>query len=93
MKTRIGAYDAKTRLPELLQQVRAGRRFTITSRGKAVADLVPSEAARAVDARAAIERFQAFLRENPVKAIRDVDIKALIEDGRERASYSMRRSP
>jgi antitoxin (DNA-binding transcriptional repressor) of toxin-antitoxin stability system len=29
MKTEIGAYDAKTRLPELLRQVKAGvKRFT-----------------------------------------------------------------
>ena len=46
MKTEIGAYDAKTRLPELLRQVKAGKRFTITNRGEAIADLVPSEAAR-----------------------------------------------
>ncbi len=83
MKTEIGAYDAKTRLPELLRQVKAGKRFTITNRGKAVADLVPSEAARAIDARTAIETFQTFMRENPVKARRSVSIKALIEDGRE----------
>ena len=56
MKTEIGAYDAKTRLPELLRQVKAGKRFTITNRGAAIADLVPSETARAPDARAAIGR-------------------------------------
>jgi prevent-host-death family protein len=67
MKTKIGACDAKTRLPELLRQVKAGKRFTITNRGAAIADLVPSETARAPDARAAIEKFQAFLHDNPVK--------------------------
>lgn len=65
MKTEIGAYDARTRLPELLRQAKAGKRFTITNRGEAIADLVPSEAARAIDAPAAIEKFQAFLRDNP----------------------------
>lgn len=83
MKTEIGAYDAKTRLPELLRQVKAGRRFTITNRGEAVADLIPSEAARTTDARAAIERFQAFLRDNPIQAVRKPNIKALIAEGRE----------
>ena len=83
MKTEIGAYDAKTRLPELLRQVKAGKRFTITNRGEAVADLVPSEAAPAIDARAAIEKFQAFLRDNPVDPSRKLSVKALIEDGRE----------
>lgn len=83
MKTEIGAYDAKTRLPELLRQVKAGKRFTITNRGEAIADLVPSEAGRAVDAKSAIEKFQAFLRDNPVKPDRKVSIKALIGEGRE----------
>jgi prevent-host-death family protein len=75
MKTEIGVYDAKRRLPELLRQVKAGKRFTITNRGEAVADLVPSETAPAVDARAAIERFQAFLRDNPVDLGRKLSIK------------------
>jgi prevent-host-death family protein len=75
MKTEIGAYDAKRRLPELLRQVKAGKRFTITSRGEADADLVPSETAPAVDARAAIERFEAFLRDNPVDPGRKLSIR------------------
>ena len=83
MKTEIGAYDAKTRLPELLRQVKAGTRFTITNRGAAIADLVPSETTRAPDARAAIEKFQAFLRDSPVKPDRKPSIKSLIEEGRE----------
>ena len=80
MKYEIGAYEAKTRLPELLRQVKAGRRFTITNRGEAVADLVPSAGAQPHDVRAAIEKFEAFLRANPVT--RSVDLKALIEEGR-----------
>ena len=83
MKTEIGAYDAKTRLPELLRQVKAGKRFTITNRGEAIADLVPSEAARVADAKAAIEKFQAFLKDNPVKVPHGTDIKALVAEGRE----------
>lgn len=81
MKTEIGAYDAKTRLPELLRQVKSGKRFTITNRGKPVADLVPSQATRATDAGDAIDRFQAFMRENPVRT-NAVDVRALIEEGR-----------
>ena len=42
IKTSIGACEARTRLPELLRQVKAGESFTIAYRGKAVADLVPS---------------------------------------------------
>ncbi len=80
MKIEIGAYEAKTKLPELLRQVQAGKRFTITNRGKAIADLVPSEAQPQKEPAAAIDRFLAFMKENPVRA--RIDIKALIEEGR-----------
>jgi prevent-host-death family protein len=83
MKTEIGAYDAKTRLPELLRQVRDGKRFTITNRGEAIADLVPCETTRPVDTAAAIAKFRAYLQDNPVKTRGRVDIKALIREGRE----------
>lgn len=77
----IGAYEAKTRLPELLRQVKAGRRFTITNRGEAIADLVPSAFAQTRNHQAVIERFQAFLRANPVRG--HVNVRELIEEGRE----------
>jgi prevent-host-death family protein len=79
----IGAYEAKTRLPELLREVRAGRSFTITNRGQAIADLVPSAAVRAVDAATAIDRFRSFMRTHPVGAQDRVNVRALIEEGRE----------
>ena len=37
----IGAFEAKTRLSELLQQVSQGRSFVITRRGRPVAELRP----------------------------------------------------
>ena len=82
MHTEIGAYHAKTRLPELLRQVKAGKRFTITNRGEAIADLIPSKARDSVDAKAAIEKFQAFLHDNPVQAQSAASIKKLIQEGR-----------
>jgi prevent-host-death family protein len=81
MKIEIGAYEAKTKLPELLRQVQAGKRYTITNRGKAVAELGPPDSDQRPDAKAAIEAFQAFRKANPIG--KKVDIKALIEDGRE----------
>ena len=42
MLKQIGSYDAKTKLPEILRRVEAGESFTITNRGKPVADVVPS---------------------------------------------------
>lgn len=83
MTTEIGAYEAKTRLPELLREVRTGRRFTITNRGEAVADLVPSTREGSLDAAAAVDRFRTFMREHPIKSGRRVDVRKLIEDGRE----------
>ena len=44
MSKQIGSYDAKTKLPEILRKVEAGEVFTITNRGKAIADLIPSRA-------------------------------------------------
>jgi prevent-host-death family protein len=37
----IGAYEAKTHLPKLLERVEKGERFTITRHGRAVAELGP----------------------------------------------------
>ena len=81
MKIEIGAYEAKTRLPELLRQVKAGKRFTITNRGEAVADLVPSESTKPKDKPAAVEKFKAFMRANPVRGA--VNVRELIDEGRE----------
>ena len=81
MKVEIGAYEAKTKLPELLRQVQAGKRFTITNRGKAIAELVPTHADRPKNPAVAIDRFLAFMKAHPVRG--SADIKALIEEGRE----------
>lgn len=79
MKIEIGSYEAKTKLPELLRQVKTGKSFTVTNRGEAIADLVPSAAASKADKTAAAERLKTFMRSDPVKG---VNIKALIEEGR-----------
>lgn len=79
MKIEIDSYEAKTKLPELLRQVKAGKSFTITNRGEAMADLVPSTGMRAKDVVAAADKLKAFMLADPV---RGVNIKQLIEDGR-----------
>lgn len=79
MKIEIGSYEAKTRLPELLRQVRTGKSFTITNRGEAIADLVPSTSAATKDKVTAAEKLKTFMLANPV---RGVNIRALIEEGR-----------
>jgi prevent-host-death family protein len=62
MFAEISVDDAKTRLPALLRQVQNGKRFTITDRGKPVADLIPSAAARRRDRAAAIQDMFNFKR-------------------------------
>ena len=79
MRIEIGSYEAKTKLPELLRQVKAGKSFTITNRGEAIADLVPSVGARAKDVVAGATTLKAFMLASPVCG---VDIKALIDEGR-----------
>jgi prevent-host-death family protein len=76
----IGTYEAKTRLPELIRQVRLGRRFTITNRGEPVAQLVPVQPAAVASASDVIDRFLAFRARHPVK--KRVKLRDLIEDGR-----------
>ena len=79
MNTAIGSYEAKTKLPELLRQVKSGKSFTITNRGEAIADLVPNAGARKTDRVEAATRLREFMLAKPV---RGVEIKRLIEEGR-----------
>ena len=41
MPTQIGSFEAKTKFSELLRKVDQGERFTITVRGRVVAELAP----------------------------------------------------
>lgn len=80
MKTEIGSYEAKTKLPELLRQVKKGKSFTITNRGEAVADLVPTTSNDKTDRADAVARMLEFMNSRPVVK---VNIKELIEEGRD----------
>ncbi|MCU0291219.1 MAG: type II toxin-antitoxin system prevent-host-death family antitoxin [Thermoanaerobaculaceae bacterium] len=55
----VGAYEAKTHLAELLDEVERGGVVTIARHGKPVAVLVPATAPR-VDAAALIEAIRGF---------------------------------
>ena len=62
---RIGAYEAKTHLPRLLDRVARGESLTITRHGRPVAHLVPvdTDRARAREAAARIiERRRHLVR-------------------------------
>jgi len=57
MLEEIGSYDAKTKLPEILRRVESGEAFTITNRGKPIADLVPSRVSDQQRTEAAIKNI------------------------------------
>ena len=81
--TNIGAFEAKTHLSRLLEQVAAGEKFVITRHGKPVAQLVPldkddDETLRLRRA-AAVERLKSVGNGNRLD---QVTIRDLIDDGR-----------
>ncbi|VAW86906.1 hypothetical protein MNBD_GAMMA16-1047 [hydrothermal vent metagenome] len=78
MLEEIGSYDAKTKLPEILRRVEAGEAFTITNRGKPVADLIPSRANSRLKTEAAITNL---LRAKKHKTS-DIELRDLKESGR-----------
>ncbi len=55
----IGAYEAKTHLPRLLDRVKQGETLTITRHGKPVASLVPYQHGDRQRAEAALARIEA----------------------------------
>jgi len=57
MLEKIGSYDAKTKLPEILRRVEMGEAFTITNRGKPIADLIPSRSSKYLKTEAAINNL------------------------------------
>jgi prevent-host-death family protein len=74
----VGAYEAKTHLPRLLDEVAGGRTITITKHGRPVARLVPVRSQKD-DPRATIDAIRAARRGTTLgkDTIRD-----LIEEGR-----------
>jgi prevent-host-death family protein len=70
----IGAYEAKTHLARLLDEVEAGASITITRNGRAVARLTP-----VADAKAAADRILALRSEIPKGKL---SMRTLIEEGR-----------
>lgn len=65
----IGAYEAKTHLPALLDRVVKGESIIITRRGKPVAELRPLGGGDPARLKAAIERLDALRRSRPVKRV------------------------
>ena len=79
MSIEIGSFEAKTKLPELLRGVQEGAHYTITLRGKPVAELVPIGRTNAATYAKAVERMQSFKR---VKGVSNQNLAAWIAEGR-----------
>ena len=75
----IGAYEAKTHLPKLLERVQRGERFVITKHGRPVAELVPVRKRDPAKIRKAIENLKAFQKAHDLGG---VSVRELIEQGR-----------
>ena len=75
----VGAYEAKTHLPRLLERVQHGERVTITRHGVPVAMLVPVAPVTKPDIRAAINELKAFATGHSAG---DMTLRQMIEEGR-----------
>lgn len=78
MKT-VGAYEAKTHLSHLLDEVEQGRRVEITRNGQRIAVLIPVSAGPRIDRRQAVEEIRALRRRVTTGGM---SVRAMIEEGR-----------
>ena len=78
MKT-VGAYEAKTHLPKLLDRVRKGERITITKHGVPVAVLQPPDSSHTEDPGKIIQKIREF-RDN--HSLDGLSLRDMIDEGR-----------
>jgi prevent-host-death family protein len=78
MKT-VGAYEAKTHLPRLLDRVRKGERIVITRHGTAIAVLQPPEHGEKGDPAEVIAEILKFREQQTQDGLK---LRELIEEGR-----------
>lgn len=76
---KIGIYDARARLSELVERVEAGEEVVLTRHGRPVVRMVAASAAEHKPQLAAVARIKALRK---ALDIRGVDIGALIKEGR-----------
>lgn len=78
MKT-VGAYDAKTHLPRLLELVAKGEKITIRKHGVPVAFLQPADSSRTRPVREVIDQLKQFRAGHHLGSL---SIREMIEEGR-----------
>jgi prevent-host-death family protein len=79
MARTVGAYEAKTHLPRLLDEVAKGETITITKHGVPVARLVPPDEKEQRDVG---EIIRALKELRKGKTLGGISIRELIEEGR-----------
>ena len=75
----VGAFEAKTHLPKLLERVQKGERFVITKHGHPVAELIPFRKRDPDKIRLAIDNLKAFQKAH---SLRGLSVREMIEEGR-----------
>ena len=75
----VGAYEAKTHLPKLLERVIKGERITITKHGVPVAVLQPPSPSRRTEPKKIIAELREFREKYALKGL---SIRGMIEEGR-----------
>ena len=75
----IGAFEAKTHLPQLLERVQAGERFVITKHSRPVAELIRFRTHDAGKIRAAIDDLKAFQKTHDLGGL---SVRQMMEEGR-----------
>lgn len=79
MYIEIGAFEAKTKLSQILQEVKKGKQFTITIRGCPIADLIPSGSSFFHDTKTAIENMSKISK---IKGVSHDTLSDWINEGR-----------
>ena len=79
--SKIGAFEAKTHLPKLLQRVEAGEHFVITRHNRPVAELVPFRPRDGARVRSAIDALKAFQQTHSLGGL---SVRRIVEEARRR---------
>ena len=75
----VGAFEAKTHLPQLLKRVQQGERFVITRHKQPVAELIPFRRRDTDRIRASIDGLKEFQRTHSLGGL---SVREMIEEGR-----------
>ena len=75
----IGAFEAKTRLSQLLQRVQAGERFVITRHSWPVAELIPFTPRDPDKVRSAIDALKEFQQTHSLDGL---SVRRIVEEAR-----------